>query len=309
MVAAKRYAQHAWSCDVTERCAHFTEFNRCLNGLENLTVARGDLYEAAGNRRFDRIVAHPPYIPAPTSDKRKLFFRDGGADGEQILQRIVEGLPEHLAADGRFYCVTLATDRENESFEQRIRRWLGPAQSEFDIVLVASEIKRKPEEIIAGIVARGWMSRLSPTVALYEELKVTAMFYGAVMIHRKAEERPAATGRALRSLKARPDVMEWLFEWETAAVRAGFGAMLLQSRPTPSPDFKMIVTHTPESEGLIPTAFGIEIRIPVRCRRGLPAVVSRGAGSVHRIEDDRRDIRGDESSRGSGSEHVIRRVR
>jgi len=262
LVAAKRYARHAWSCDVTERSERCAEFNRCLNGLENLTVARGDLYEAVGNRTFDRIVAHPPYIPA-IPDKSKLFFRDGGKDGEEILQAVVRGLPAHLAADGRFYCVTLATDRENETFEQRIRRWLGPAEPEFDVVLVASEIKRKPEEIIAGIIARGWLQRLSPTMALYEELKVTAMFYGAVMIHRKSDDRPPATARALRSVRAGRDVMEWLYQWETAAVQPQFSAELLKSRPAVSPDLKLIVTHTRQEEGLVPTAFALKSDHPI----------------------------------------------
>ena len=201
LVAAKRYATHAWSCDVTERSARFAEFNRCLNELENVTVARGDLYEAVGGRRFDRIVAHPPYIPAVREDKPRVFFRDGGEDGEVILQKIFEGLPDHLAADGRFYAVTLATDREGENFEQRIRRWLGPASPDFDVVLMAYDLKRRPEDIIVPIVARGWMRHMNPTVELYERLKVTAVFYGAVMIHRKVADRPCATARALKSTK------------------------------------------------------------------------------------------------------------
>jgi len=260
--AAKRYAQHAWSCDITERSERFTEFNRCLNGLENVTVGRGDLYEPVGSRRFDRIVAHPPYMPA-FRDRSNLFFRDGGKDGEQILQRIVQGLADHLAPGGDFYCVTLATDRENESFEQRIRRWLGAAEAEFDIVLVAYEVRRKSEEIIGSLVARGWLERLNPTIALYEELKVTATFYGAVRIHRKSEPRPQATARVLRSARAGRDVMDWLFRWETAAVQPEFANRLLISKPAIARDVKLIVTHTPEEGGLIPSAFSIKSDFPI----------------------------------------------
>jgi methylase of polypeptide subunit release factors len=283
LVAAKRYAQHAWSCDITERSERFAEFNRCLNGLENVTVARGDLYEAIGNRSFDRIVAHPPYIPA-WKDRATLFFRDGGKDGEEILQKIIQGLPAHLSPDGRFYCVTLATDRENETFEQRIRRWLGPDERDFDVVLVASEVKRKPEEIIAGIIARGWLNRLSPTIALYEELKVTAMFYGAVMVHRKSEHRPAATGRALKSVKAGQEVMEWVYQWETAAVTPAFSQELLDDRPRHAPHMKLVVTHTPEEEGLIPTAFALKSDYPIvidaTCAPWLAVVLGACNGSM-----------------------------
>src|SRR5262245_10290021 len=227
LIAVKRYATHAWSCDVTERSARVAEFNRCLNGIENVTVARGDLYEPVRGRRFDRIVAHPPYIPAVRDDRPRMFFRDGGEDGEVILQRIVEGLPDHLAPDGRFYAVTLATDREGENFEHRIRRWLGSASADFDVVLVAYELKRRPEDIIATIVARGWMRHMSPTVELYERLQVRAVFYGTVMIHRKNADRPCATARNLKSAKVGREALEWLYEWETAAVQDDFKSSFL----------------------------------------------------------------------------------
>ena len=271
LIAAKRYATHAWSCDVTERSAQFAEFNRCLNEIENVTVARGDLYEAAQGRRFDRIVAHPPYIPAVREDKPRLFFRDGGEDGEVILQRIVEGLPDHLAPGGRFYAVTLATDREGENFEHRIRRWLGPASADFDVVLIAYELKRRPEDIIAVIVARGWMKHMNPTVELYERLKVTAVFYGAVMIHRKTSDRPCATARNLKSARVGREALEWLYEWETAAVQDNFKRSFLECRPTLAPNMKLIVTHTPEPEGLLPTEFTLKSDYPFVVNAACPS--------------------------------------
>jgi SAM-dependent methyltransferase len=292
LIAAKRYATHAWSCDVTERSARFAEFNRCLNELENVTVARGDLYEPVRGRRFDRIVAHPPYIPAVREDKPRVFFRDGGEDGEVILQRIVEGLPDHLAPDGRFYAVTLATDREGENFEHRIRRWLGPAASDFDVVLMAYELKRRPEDIIATIVARGWMRHMGPTVELYERLKVTAVFYGAVMIHRKAADRPCATARGLKSANVGREALEWLYEWETAAVQSDFARSFLECCPSLSPNLRLIVTHTPEPEGLVPSEFTVKSDYPfvvnATCPPWLAVVLGACTGSrtTEEIFDD-----------------------
>jgi methylase of polypeptide subunit release factors len=75
LMAASRYAEHAWACDITERSVHFSEFNRRLNGLDNVTVARGDLYEPVEGLMFDRIVTHPPYVPVASST---CIFRDGG---------------------------------------------------------------------------------------------------------------------------------------------------------------------------------------------------------------------------------------
>ena len=74
-----------------------------------------------------------------------MLFRDGGEDGEQVLRGVIEGLPRHLRSGGRCCCQTMATDREGNSFEQRIRGWLGEQEREFDVILVASSIRSKGE--------------------------------------------------------------------------------------------------------------------------------------------------------------------
>ena len=124
-IAAMRgapYAGHVWATDISARCTLFAEFNRRLAGLENMTVVEGDMYAPVEGLTFDRIVTHPPYIPAKQTE---LIFRDGGEDGEQIIRRVVEGLPRFLRPGGKFYALLMATDREGEEFEQRIRKWLG----------------------------------------------------------------------------------------------------------------------------------------------------------------------------------------
>jgi hypothetical protein len=63
LVAASNGAAHAYSYDITERSTVFAEFNRRMNGLQNVSAAQGDLYQPAGDLTFDRIVAHPPYVP------------------------------------------------------------------------------------------------------------------------------------------------------------------------------------------------------------------------------------------------------
>ena len=130
--AARSGAREAWAFDLTERCAHYAEFNRRLNGLWNVTPGCGDLYEPGPGVTYDRIVAHPPYMPVY---RPHMIFDSGGQDGEQIVRRIIEGLPEHLRPGGRFHALTMGTDR-SEPFEKRLRRWLGEAEGEFDVAFV-----------------------------------------------------------------------------------------------------------------------------------------------------------------------------
>src|SRR5215207_4107444 len=85
---ATRYATQTWAVDITERATHFARFNAALNGIDTCTAVQGDLYDPVRGRCFDRIVAHPPYMP---SLEQKYIFRDGGEDGEQITRRIIAG--------------------------------------------------------------------------------------------------------------------------------------------------------------------------------------------------------------------------
>jgi hypothetical protein len=80
-------------CAGTGRATHFARFNGLLNGIDNFTAVQGDLFQAVPGQTFDRICAHPPYMPAV---EQALLYQDGGQDGEQITRRIVEGLPPSL---------------------------------------------------------------------------------------------------------------------------------------------------------------------------------------------------------------------
>jgi SAM-dependent methyltransferase len=253
LVGASRYARHAWAADLGLRSVHFAEFNRRLNRLENVTAVQGDLYEAIGDRTFDRIVAHPPYVPAT---EQKLLFRDGGEDGEQILRRIIQGLPRHLRSGGRFCCLTFATDRQEEDFEQRIRKWLGDCEAQFDVALVAIETKRKPESLLRAVIAaKGQLGELGESSKLFERLGVTAVFYGVVVISRHGEPRLAGTGRVLKAKEAGRDAIQWFTRWVAASAQPGFEETVLASRLRIASGLSLQVTHRLVDGELTPLEF------------------------------------------------------
>ena len=70
-----------------------------------IEVVRTDL--AQGLRRFDRILANPPYLPTAPSDRDPdrwvNFALDGGPDGCTTFGRIVAQLDEHLRPGGSAY--------------------------------------------------------------------------------------------------------------------------------------------------------------------------------------------------------------
>jgi SAM-dependent methyltransferase len=237
LAAAQSGATHAWAFDITARSTHFAEFNRRLNGISNVTPARGDLYEPAGDQTFDRIVAHPPYLPVY---RPRFVFDSGGQDGEQIVRRIVEGLPKYLRPGGKFYALTMGSDRE-QPFEHRLREWLGEAASEFDIAFVVRKTVSPREYSADAVVAhKGAAADISGWRALFEQWGVRALVYGFVVIQRRSSDRPVFTVRRDAGPNTGPEELAWLVEWETRALDA---QKLLSAKPRASQNASLQVEH------------------------------------------------------------------
>jgi SAM-dependent methyltransferase len=236
-----RYARHCWGTDIIARPVRFAEFNRRLNGLDNMTTLLGDLYDPVEGLTFDRIVTHPPYVPAR---KTGLVFRDGGEDGEQIIRRVVEGLPRMLRPGGRMYSLHMASDRTGEPYEQRIRKWLGSQQAEFDVVVVTLQI-HEPKDFLGrqlNVIKRDpgevgfWME-------MWEANKTEFLVYSWVLVRRHDGSRPPVTARAHAGEGYRPRHREWLLDFESDAASPGGTAMLLASRPVLSPHCELVVLN------------------------------------------------------------------
>jgi ribosomal protein L3 glutamine methyltransferase len=82
------------------------------HGLEDrITLHHGDLFAPLGNQRYDLIISNPPYVdaegmaglPRECRAEPKLAF-DGGADGLDIVRRILKEAKSHLAPQGGLLC-------------------------------------------------------------------------------------------------------------------------------------------------------------------------------------------------------------
>lgn len=76
-----------------------------------ITLRKGDLFEPIGEAVYDVILANPPYVAAKSVAKLPAEFRheprlalDGGADGMDIVRRILAEAGAHLSDDGGLLC-------------------------------------------------------------------------------------------------------------------------------------------------------------------------------------------------------------
>ncbi|HWA16163.1 MAG TPA: methyltransferase [Gemmatimonadales bacterium] len=208
-----RNAGHAWSLDITARSTLFARFNGALNGFHNFTALEGDLYQPVQGLTFDRIVAHPPYVPTV---EQKMIYRDGGADGEQVTRRIIAGLPTYLEAGGRAHLTCVATDRTGAPLEQRVREMLGERHDEFD-VLVTTALEYEPLGYFTRTALEGRMEwpELQRTLEVQRDLRIERMVYSHIEVQRRAASRPTFTCRRVVGPRGGWQETDWLLGWET----------------------------------------------------------------------------------------------
>jgi hypothetical protein len=250
-------AEHCAAGDIAERSVHFARFNRWLNKCDRLELVCGDLYEPVAGRRFDRIVAHPPYVPALT---QQLTYRDGGQTGDEIVQRVIAGLPQHLSEGGTFHVLCLAMDTADGLFEERARTWLGDAEREFDIVFAIDS--RTPPELIAGRLvdrAGGSQRDFDQWRDLFQGLRVKEFVYGALAGRRFASDRTgeAFTRRVLLTDDCTGEAFESLFrcfDWLRLPDRE---ARVLSLTPRLPPDLHLEVRHRVENNSFVPGAYAL----------------------------------------------------
>jgi ribosomal protein L3 glutamine methyltransferase len=78
---------------------------------DQVMLHRGDLYAPVADKRYDLIIANPPYVdaegmaglPRECRAEPKLAF-DGGADGLDVIRRILDQAGQHLTAEGGLLC-------------------------------------------------------------------------------------------------------------------------------------------------------------------------------------------------------------
>ena len=263
---AARHANHAWAVDITERSTQMAEFNRLLNGLDNLTTMKGDLYECLGDLTFDRIVAHPPYMPVLN---RAQVFYDGGSDGEQVTRRIVMGLPRYLRPGGCFYCLAQGSDRDGAPFEQRVRAWLGEEQSEFDVMVIVRQPQDPNDAAMQyAVKSQGGSQAAHEMREALRGLGIQLMVYGWMIIQRREDARLVFTTRRSVGPNTGRDEIAWLLKWETVAVKPEFINMLGETHPVAAPSLELHAVHRMKDGDLAPEQFSLHTEYPfsVDCR-------------------------------------------
>ena len=257
---AARSAKNIRATDIAERSIDFAKFNAALNGIRNVTFVLGDLYQPVEGMTFDRITAHPPYVPVL---KPAEIFYGGGEVGEEITKRIIEGLPTKLKAGGRFYCRTMGTERTGQNFENRVREWLGPNHAEFDVALFATQIFEPRQFALEETMAKnGGRDQYAEWEKLFTKNNVSGLVLGIVIVQRTTGQRPAFTIRRTIRTGTPLAALEWAMRWEAELKMPGATERILQAKPLATPGIEILVRHILRDGEISQASFTLTIEQP-----------------------------------------------
>lgn len=103
VAAASQGAGSVTATDISKRAVLNVRLNARLNGVR-VRARRGDLFAPVGQRRFDLVVANPPYLPSAREGlpKHGAAARawEGGRTGRLLLDRFCTEVPAHLTPGG-----------------------------------------------------------------------------------------------------------------------------------------------------------------------------------------------------------------
>ena len=118
-----------------------------------IELLQSDLYQALPGKRYDLIVSNPPYVNAQSMKSLPPEYRHeprmalaGGADGMDLVRRIVEGARERLTENG-VLVVEIGNEREHAeaAFPELELTWLSTSAGDDQVFLITAEQLRSQD--------------------------------------------------------------------------------------------------------------------------------------------------------------------
>ncbi len=162
-----------------------------LNRIDHVAFAEGDLFEPAGDLRFDLIASNPPFVISP---RHELVYRDSGLPGDAVCERILRAAPGHLAEGGFAQVICNWVRIAGQNWLERLAAWFDGAGCDVWIVHWTST---EP-----GDYAQNWLLQADRSPApdrfadefdrwmdYYDQHRIEAIDFGIISLRRRTAGR------------------------------------------------------------------------------------------------------------------------
>jgi hypothetical protein len=215
-VQALHLSRHAGSVTATDRNPRALAMARAtalLNGLL-WELVEGDLLAPVAGRRFDLVVANPPFVVGPARDE--YAYRDSGLAGDAVSERLIRGLHTVLADGGVGQVLANWVHVRGADWRDRVASWLGDG---CDTLVLQREVL-DPAEYVAT-----WQRDAGDTSAAraerwldwFEAERVEGVGFGIVTVRRTGASPAVVVEDARQPLgqPIGPHLASWLDRLDT----------------------------------------------------------------------------------------------
>ncbi|MBV9593530.1 MAG: class I SAM-dependent methyltransferase [Actinobacteria bacterium] len=290
-VQALHLARHAGAVlatDVSARALRLAALTAGLSG-QRWQLAAGSLYEPLRGRRFDQIVANPPFVVSPgwSSGDGGHDYRDSGLPGDELCRRLVTGLTAHLTPGGTGQLLANWVIDGETSWEERIATWLHGCECRAWVW--QREVAEPGEYVSLWLRDAGlrpgtaqWRDRYRRWTDWFAKAGIAAVGLGVVTVRRTdqaldliCDDVPQAISQPTGT-----DVDRWF------ATRGVLDAMpdegLWQLRPVAAADCELVTVAPVRGEdgARLAVRLGSGLRWEIECDETLARVVSACDGST-----------------------------
>jgi SAM-dependent methyltransferase len=189
-ILAAGHSRHVLGTDLNARAIAMARFNIQLNGTGNVDLVAGNLFEPAGERRFDRILSNPPFVVSPEGD---VLFRDSGLVGDEICERIIRGAPAHLVEGGFAQVLCNWVRIAGRDWVERLTGWFDGSNCD---VWIIQTISMDPADYAHHWLGQADLSikdqfaeRFDRWMAYYDRQEIEAIDFGLINLRRRTGGR------------------------------------------------------------------------------------------------------------------------
>lgn len=111
--------------DVSERANLLARATMAANGRADAEVLAGGWFDPVAGRRFDRIVANPPFVVGPATVGH--VYRDSGLDLDGATETLLSGVAGHLTDSGSAHLLGSWVHPADGDWAARVASWI-PAE-------------------------------------------------------------------------------------------------------------------------------------------------------------------------------------
>lgn len=268
-VMAAQFSSSVVATDLNPRAASFTAFNASLNSVANIEICTGDTFEPVADRKFDLILANPPFFVTPTSST---LYCENQMELDQYCRRVVREGAHYLNEGGYLQMTFEFVQVEGQTWQERLSEWLDGAGCD---AWILRRYVRDPEAYAYERTKDGYAEspekatlKFNEWVAYYRERGVESICGGMLSIRR----RSGANWLRIEDLPAEAEgpfgasILQ-LFDTQTFLHSHPADEELLQRKPLLAPD------TTLEQSSVLANGRWTPHSIQLSLHNGLPATL------------------------------------